>query len=210
MKKILSYVFIFLIATSGNLLAGGMLPAGGSTVVYGGDTETKWIGFPNTSGTPDSPQGSWEGYGYAGDRSYCLVRTASENGTLEAINFRFQDEDAVGNNAWVAVWNGTTLVGAAVIGENYVGGDWTGYITLTEASTDSLDFDNGDTLRIGISYDALSDPGSNGLSVDSGSSDEIYYDNTTVISTTPGNPLVVSGPSGTAFGLGVIARYVTR
>jgi hypothetical protein len=212
MKKILSYVFIFLIATSGNLLAGGMLPAGGSTVVYGGDTETKWIGFPNTSGTPDSPQGSWAGYGYAGDRVYFLQRTASEDGTMEAINFRFSDtSNEPGTDCWFVAYNGTTLVGYAFAAAEYVDDDWTGYVTLTEVSTDSLDFDDGDTLRIGLGYDGTDNPGSaGGLAIDDGSSDSIYYDNSSTIDTAPPSTLSVSGPSGSYYGLGVILRYETR
>ena len=208
MKKILLYVLAALFVYTSPMADCTVVV--GQAVVVGGAV-TKWIGFPNSSGTPSSPTGSWAGYGYAGDRCYWLIRTASENGTAQAINIRFSAaSSAVGENAWVCLWNGTTLVGGAAIGANYANDDWTGELTLTVADGQSLDFSTSDTLRIGIAFDALSAPGSNGLSVDGGSDDSIYYDNSTAITTAPPTTISESGPSGTAFGLAVILRYVTR
>lgn len=178
-----------------------MVPAGGGT--------TKYIGFPNTNGTPSAPVGTLVGYGTGNqDRKYSRVAwTATENGTVQAVNMYIDKGDIVADNAWLCVWNGTTLIGYVEIPTG-TGVDWTGYIDLNVEVTD-YDYSTNDVLRFGIEYSnsQIYSPIYN----DDGASDGyIDYDSTADIPV--GGPPVNAAwsTSGTYQGLAVILKCVTR
>jgi hypothetical protein len=209
MKKLFVLLAITLFCfTSVAVADAGMLV---QAVATGGGGTQKWVGYPNSSGTPDDGSASWGGYGSDDDRSYFREWTATEDGTIQALNVRFASPtSAPGEYSWYCVWNGTTLVAYLAIGETYSEGDWTGYQTLNVADGQSLDFSTNDVIRSGVSYEFSSSGGGQLLGVDSTRSSSIYYDSTTSITATPPTTISVSGPSGSYNGLGVIMRYVTR
>lgn len=202
MKKI-SYLFLccMLIYTQLNALTVGY------SRVFSSSATQKWIGYPNSSGTPSSPVGSYTDYGTTdADRVYVRRVTATENGTAQAISFRVGTDNGFGDDAWVVLYNGTTLIGYAAIGTQTAEA-WTSYLTLTAASGQDLDFGLNDELNFWVCWDSAS--GADVSRDSSGASGVTYYTSGEPISTAP--PATVSAWSSSAnAGPAVILRYVER
>lgn len=175
----------------------------GVTGLAGGSPTYSYAGFQNTSGVPDSPTGSWVNYGSAGDTAYAWYWQATEAGTIDAIQFRGGDNSPSTTGGYVAVYNGTTLVGYGAITSS-VTNAWSGYITVNVESGQSLDFSTNDDIYISI----VQDGGAvNSLERDNGNSTNAnrYYTSGSWTGTPPTSITFLT--SGSTYGLGVILRY---
>jgi len=177
---------------------------GGQTVASGG--ESKWVGFPNSGGTPSAPVGSWSVFGGAADRTYGRLWTATEGGTVTHINMMGTTEDSW-QDAWYVVYNGTTLIGTGTITEWSPTDDWNGEVSISVEGGQSLSFSTDDVLRFGIAWD--DDVAANPrVNRDGGASDGgIEYDSTNAVEGAP-NATASWTTSGSA-GLGAIMRYTS-
>ncbi len=156
-------------------------------------------------GHPGTVQGAWSGYGVAYvDRVYIHSETAGAAGTVDAVNLYIFNVPG-GAYKYACVYNGTSLVGKADISSISSTG-WTGFITVTEESTDSLDYSSGDYLNAGFCIDGTgttSNAVGDYLGEDSGNSGNIYYE-TDSWATNP--PATVTWESSSHSGLGVRIR----
>jgi len=167
--------------------------------------KSKWVGFPNDEGTPDSPIGSWAVYGTNSDRVYCREWTATEDGTITHLNAMGTTED-YWQEAWLVVYNGSTLIGTVDLASWSPTNDWNGEKSVTVYGGESLDFSTNDVIRFGIAWDNdLS--GSTALNRDNGAGADggIPYDNTSAVEGNP--PTTASFNVSTTYGFGIILRY---
>jgi hypothetical protein len=170
---------------------------------------TKWVGFPNTNGTPSDPVGTWAEYVNQSDRTYCRAPwTATEAGTLTHVNVRWTYGTLnEGPHTFIVAYNGTSLIGWLEVTGDPTAGVWSGYYALTEVSAGSLDFAVNDVLRFGIAFDGPgSGTGAMGLSTDNSAGGTGNQFSSAAISTAP-LATVTWSVSGTSFGLAAIAQY---
>ncbi len=174
--------------------------------VESGSATPHWVGFPNSSGTPSSPTGSWDVYGNSSDRTYARLWTATENGTITHVNVRIGEGWNPGaNGGYVVIYNGTALIGSVALSSPSTE-TWTGELSLTLESGESWNFSTNDELRFGISFDGSGSETHIGR--DTGDSTNMgQYSSATV--TTPPDPITWSA-SGSYGGLGCILRYNER
>ena len=172
----------------------------------GGGGETRYVGFPNTAGTANSPVGSWALYGSNADRTYGRLWTATENGTIQAVKI-YQSTEDNWQAAWLVVYNGTTLVGK--VAYSTLNADaWCDFQTIVVEGGQSLNFSTNDVLRFGIAWDNDAS-GSTQFYRDNGASDGgIEYDSSTAVESAP--PATASWSTSASQGMGVILQYETR
>ncbi len=178
----------------------------------GGSLEQRWVGFPNSSGTPSSPIGSFITYGTGdADRVYGRLWTATENGTIQAISAYWTQAWNSADGAYFTVYIGTGLRASAIVGSgNNTGAAWTSYVSLNSVGA-GLNFNSGDVIRFGVAYCETAD--TVGLARDDGASDGyIELDTTTSINCALTLPPTTAAwqTSGTSQGLAAIMRYVQR
>ncbi len=158
-------------------------------------------------GHPGSVQGTWSGYGVAYvDRVYVHSETAISNGTVDAINLYLFTIPG-GAYSYACVYNYQTLIGKVDISGITATG-WTGYLTVMEESTNSLNYVGGDYLNAGMCIDGtgtVSNAVENYLGEDSGDSGNLYY-NTDSWATNP--PSSLTWQSSSHSGLGVRLRCI--
>ena len=180
-----------------------------------GGATTKWVGFPNTAGTPSAPVGAFADYGTLGaDRVYGRSWTATENGTIQSVNIRpgsLVVWDADGTQAWITVYNGTTLVGFCDVGTGWVANTWEGQKTVTVAAGQSLDFSTNDVLHFGVTWPSSNGATDGNLSNDNGASDGVItYSSDTEVGTVDPPTTVGTWSNSASHGLAAIMQYVTR
>jgi len=199
-KKFMLLICLFFLFIS--LAYGGMIIQKFTTGSGGTD---KWVGFPNTTGSPSSPVGSWVTYGADADRVYGRNWTATEGGTVKAVNIYLWAADDFWDHAWLVVYNGTTLIGKSAELSNDVSDGWKGDTTIVVEGGESLVFSTSQELYFGIAWDN-STTNSTDFGRDDGASENInYYDNTHAFSTAP--PPTVTWADSTSEGYGVILKY---
>lgn len=170
-----------------------------------GTGETAYAGYPTTAGSPDSPEGSAGYYSLSGNYAIGRKWTATENGTANAI--RQYVQASLSSNTtytWLCLYNGTTLVGysADITGASV--GAWTGYVEITAASGQSLDFTTGDVLTFGPSFMGATAP--NLFGKDIGDSTSLINYSTVTSASVP-QTTVTFTQSSTNHGFMSILRY---
>lgn len=203
MKKLLLLLLLSFFLTS--FAAWAMSPVFLHQVSSGSSGEDKWVGFPNSSGTPSSPVGSFVDYGSTADLVYTRTWTATENGTIKQVNLRMGSTVAgLDTYAWFVVYNGTTLVGKAAFGTQSTNA-WTGYETIIVEGGQSLDFSTNDVLYFGLAYDSADGR----ICRDDGdTANAIEYENDIAFESSPPTP--VAWETSANKGLGSILNYQTR
>lgn len=192
------------------ILLSVLIPSNSPAILRGstaGGPVTKYIGYPNTGGTPNSPVGSWVSYGSTfADRKYSRYPvTATENGTAVAINFYIQSDTVEANESWVCFFVGTTLRGWTVIPT----GLGTGWHRIALANEIEYDFSTSDVLYFGVEYSSIQ--ANAFLGRDDGASDGgIQFDTTADIASTGPPQNATSWSTSASNGIGFILEYVTR
>lgn len=179
----------------------------------GAEPVTKWVGFPNTAGTPSAPTGTWTGYGLDADRAYAQKWTATENGTIQSINFHWGTPEGNPTVMFFAVWRNTTLIGYVdntTTSGTYSSNAWSGYTTITVVGGQSLDFSTNDVIYFGYTCDETGSYLAAAASQDTGGAEDIWFDNTTVLNNVPAATVTWAASPSASKSLGVILQYVTR
>lgn len=141
------------------LCCGGISEAGSVSVVVGQPTAaasaSTYVGWANSGGTPTgTPSSTYSALTATNTSTW----TATENGTAKSIQFYAGATRWAPGSAWVLLYrniSGTiTLVGRGTI-TGVSAGSWSGKISLTAESGQSLAFSTDDVLYYGIGwYDA--------------------------------------------------------
>ena len=173
-----------------------------SEVNTGGGSGTQYAGYPTTDGVPDSPSGSFTGYGVAGDRVYTRVWTATESGTANAINIYHTSSLGNSDYSYAVLYRGTTAIGYADAKTYTTSNEWTGYITITAYGGEDLTFSSSDVMHIGFAGDNVT---SSGLSYDNGDSTSVIQYSSDAWAVTP--PATVSWTTSGTTGLAMVLRY---
>ena len=158
MKLIYQIILGVLLATGSiSAYAGGIVMMGGGVPVVA--SSSTYVGWANSDGTPTGSIGNTS-VTVNDDEILTTQWTATEGGTAKSINI-YRGGAWAADGAWVVLYrdiSGTiTLVGKGQITETTTS-TWSGKITLTAESGQTLDFSTNDVLYFGVAvYDV---PGS--------------------------------------------------
>jgi hypothetical protein len=177
-------------------------------------TGKKYIGYPtDANGVPNPPAGNFIPYGASGDRLYARLWTATEDGTLFAMNLYIRNpsllEDGATNGVWLCVYNGDTLVGQSdeiILQPGFTPNTWLGYVPLNVVSGQSLEFSTDDAIYVTYAQNALA--GDDIASSDNGEDSTVEFDNITTFDTPP--PIANWQTDINPAGLAVILEYSTE
>jgi len=176
----------------------------------------KWVGFPNTAGSP-SAIGTSGDYSNGSRRTYCRRWTADESGTISAVNIRPSYNCT--SDLFVVVYKqaqGSGDIDKIVqmkIDDDYSQDTWRGDDTAEAFNSESLAFVSGDILWFGIGF-VGGEPPTGGLTEDeddsSGEVNNQYQSDSVNATTGPETPLSPGfSTSGTHRGLCAILKYST-
>ena len=200
-------LIIFILFYSVAVADSGMIINSFGNFGEGSTPETKYVGWANTAGVPDSNPA--DSGALTADATFVNKWTATENGTVQQINMYIGSSWSP-DNFYLCVYRGTTLIGFVDIsGESISTNAWTGYFTVNVVGGQSLDFSTSDDMYFGF---ALNEEGAEttrfGRTTTGEASPTYYFDTSTAVSGTSPATTVTWGSSTRI--LGSIMKYVTR
>jgi len=185
--------------------------AWGVTCVRRGTPTYTYLGFPTLSnGTPDDSGTNWLSYGVATigeDRVYVREVLAADHGagTADAINFySFTDPADDFDATFLCLYIEDDLAGKVDVKSIVSVESWTGYITIIEESSGSLDYLSTEDLYIGLCIDEIKHGSYAVHDADDDTSGAILYYNADWSTNPPST--ITTWTTGSNHGYGIILR----